>query len=156
MATRSLLALFPQFDFIQVPPSIAFTSAVEEASTRLHELAHATGHESRLQRDMSGGFGSKTYAFEELVAETASAFLGLQLNLPCDIPNHANYVSHWLGILKEDKKAMYRSFRPLWGATVKAISRMISAIMLDGIAAATSGSIALSRVSTIMSTPRSK
>jgi antirestriction protein ArdC len=91
----------PQFDFIQVPPSVAFTNAAEEATTRLHELAHATGHERRLQRDMSGGFGSKTYAFEELVAETASAFLGLQLNLPCDVPNHANYVGHWLGILEQ-------------------------------------------------------
>jgi antirestriction protein ArdC len=92
-----------------VPPSIAFTNAAEERCTRLHELAHATGHQSRLARDMSGSFGSKTYAFEELIAETASAFLGLTLNLPADIPNHANYIGHWLGILKEDKGAIFRA-----------------------------------------------
>jgi hypothetical protein len=39
----------------------------------------------------------------------ASAFLGLTLNLPADIPNHANYVGHWLGILKEDKRAIFRA-----------------------------------------------
>ena len=98
-----------QFDFIQVPPAVAFTNAAEEATTRLHEPAHATGHQSRLARDMSGSFGSKTYAFEELIAETASAFLGLTLNLPADIPNHENYIGHRLGILKEDKRAIFRA-----------------------------------------------
>jgi antirestriction protein ArdC len=97
----------PTFDFIQVPPSIAFINAAEEACVLLHELAHASGAESRLKRDLSGSFGSKTYAFEELIAETASAFLGLNLNLPADIPNHANYIGHWLGILKEDRRAIF-------------------------------------------------
>jgi antirestriction protein ArdC len=31
------------------------------------------------------------------------------LNLPTDVPNHANYVGHWLSILKEDKKAIFRA-----------------------------------------------
>ena len=99
----------PDHDFIQVPPSVAFKNAAEESCTRLHELAHATGHGSRLSRDLTGGFGSNKYAFEEMIAETASAFIGLMLNLPLDVPNHANYIGHWLTILKEDKRAIFRA-----------------------------------------------
>jgi antirestriction protein ArdC len=44
----------PGMDFIQVPPSVAFKNAAEESCTCLHELAHATGAEHRLKRDMTG------------------------------------------------------------------------------------------------------
>jgi antirestriction protein ArdC len=96
-------------DHIQRPPTVAFKDAAEEACTRLHELAHATGAKRRLDRDLTGAFGSKKYAFEEMIAETASAFLGMTLNLPTSIENHANYVGHWLEILKEDKRAIFRA-----------------------------------------------
>lgn len=68
----------------------AFKNAAEESTTRLHELAHATGHAKRLARNAKGKFGDVDYAFEELVAEIASSFVGVTLNLPTDIPNHAN------------------------------------------------------------------
>ena len=99
----------PDGDFIQMPPSVAFNSAADESCVRLHELTHATGAKHRLDRDLSGKFGSKTYSFEELVAEISSMFTGTTLNLPIEIPNHANYIGHWLEILKGDKHALFRA-----------------------------------------------
>jgi antirestriction protein ArdC len=99
----------PKTDHMQFPPSVAFNNAAEEACVRVHELGHATGAAHRLNRDLSGTFGSKAYAFEELIAETASSFIGMTLNIPTDIPNHINYIGHWLSILKEDKKAIFRA-----------------------------------------------
>lgn len=99
----------PNFDFIQIPPSVAFNSAQDESCTKLHELAHSTGAEKRLNRDMTGAFGSAKYAEEELVAELASAFIGMTLNLPVEIPNHANYIGHWLEKLKGDKRFIFKA-----------------------------------------------
>ena len=58
----------PTFDFIQLPPDEAFHGQELRAATLFHELAHASGHASRLNRDLSGGFGSVSYAKEELRA----------------------------------------------------------------------------------------
>ena len=58
----------PTFDFIQLPTDEAFHSPELRAATLFHELAHASGHASRLNRDLSGGFGSSSYAKEELRA----------------------------------------------------------------------------------------
>jgi antirestriction protein ArdC len=99
----------PTFDFIQMPPTVAFKNAAEEACVKIHELGHSTGSGKRLGRDLTGSFGSKIYSFEELIAELTSVFVGLQLNLPCDVPNHASYIANWLGILKEDKRAVFRA-----------------------------------------------
>jgi antirestriction protein ArdC len=43
------------------------------------------------------------------LAETTSAFIGNELNLPASIENHANYIGHWLEVLKEDKRALFRA-----------------------------------------------
>jgi len=58
----------PAHDYVQVPPPQAYFEPINWHRTALHELGHATGHPSRLNRDFSGSFGSKKYAFEELVA----------------------------------------------------------------------------------------
>ena len=58
----------PALDYVQVPPPAAYFEPINWHRTALHELGHATGHPSRLNRDFSGSFGSKKYAFEELVA----------------------------------------------------------------------------------------
>jgi antirestriction protein ArdC len=58
----------PALDYVQVPPPQAYFEPINWHRTALHELGHATGHASRLGRDLSGGFGTKKYAFEELVA----------------------------------------------------------------------------------------
>ena len=58
----------PSGDFIQVPPQPAFRDQINYYRTVFHELSHHSGAAHRLNRDMSGRFGSKPYAREELVA----------------------------------------------------------------------------------------
>jgi antirestriction protein ArdC len=76
----------PALDVIQVPLDEAFHGPEQRAVVVLHELAHASGHSTRLNRDLSGGFGSVLYAKEELRAELASVAVGSMIGLPCDIP----------------------------------------------------------------------
>ncbi|QDJ12265.1 DNA primase traC (plasmid) [Roseomonas mucosa] len=99
----------PSLDFIQLPEPAAFNSAGDFAATALHEAAHWSGAGHRLNRDLSGRFGSAAYAQEELRAELASVFIGGTLGLPCDIPNHASYVASWARKLKEDKREIFRA-----------------------------------------------
>ena len=76
--------------------------------TLLHELGHATGHVSRLGRDLSGSFGSKKYAFEELVAEINAAFCCASLGTAPTV-RHADYIGSWLEVLREDNRAIVRA-----------------------------------------------
>lgn len=108
----------PSTDEIYLPPRDAFigteTSTATEAyySTTLHELAHWTGHASRLARDFtrSKRFGDEAYAGEELVAELGAAFLCAQLGIT-NAPrvDHAQYIAHWLEVLKADNRAIVRA-----------------------------------------------
>lgn len=68
-------------DEVHLPSRGDFKSMQEFYSTALHEIGHSTGHESRLNRDLSGGFGSETYALEELRAEIASIFMEQDLEI---------------------------------------------------------------------------
>ena len=61
-------------DQIVLPEINRFESEYDYMETLLHEAGHATGHVSRLNRDLTGAFGSPEYAREELRAEIASAF----------------------------------------------------------------------------------
>jgi antirestriction protein ArdC len=58
----------PALDYVQVPPPQAYFEPINWHRTALHELGHASGHSSRLNRNLTGSFGTKKYAFEELVA----------------------------------------------------------------------------------------
>lgn len=98
----------PSHDFVQVPPQQAFADQINFYRTALHELGHWTGHESRLGRDFSGGFGSAAYAREELVAELASAFACASLGIQPTV-RHADYVGSWLEVLRADEKAIFRA-----------------------------------------------
>jgi antirestriction protein ArdC len=98
----------PALDFVQVPPQPAFFHQIDYYRTCLHELTHATGHASRLGRDLGGGFGSKAYAREELVAELGSAFLCAALGIVPTV-RHADYVGSWLEVLREDNRAIFRA-----------------------------------------------
>ena len=99
----------PCTDHIQLPPEEAFNGPHVWAAVALHELGHWTGHNTRLDRDLSGKFGSGAYAQEELRAELASAFIGATLGLPTDIPQHASYLASWIQKLKEDKREIFRA-----------------------------------------------
>ncbi|KAB2751877.1 DUF1738 domain-containing protein [Brucella anthropi] len=58
----------PSQDFVMVPPPQAYFEPINWHRTALHEIGHASGRHSRLNRDLTGSFGSKKYAFEELIA----------------------------------------------------------------------------------------
>jgi antirestriction protein ArdC len=62
-----------------------------------------------LNRDLSGGFGSESYAKEELRAELASCAISSMIGLPCDVPNHASYLQSWIGVLKQDRREIFRA-----------------------------------------------
>ena len=87
----------------------AFDSPEGWAATALHELSHHAGAPHRLNRDLSGRFGSEAYSREELVAEFSSLTIGTELNLPTDIPNHASYIQSWIKNLKNHKREIFRA-----------------------------------------------
>src|SRR6185437_15001191 len=89
-------------------PQQAFFQSIDWHRTALHELGHATGHASRLGRDLSGSFGSKKYAFEELVAEMTAAFGCASLGIAPTV-RHADYIASWLEVLHEDNRAIVRA-----------------------------------------------
>ena len=98
----------PAHDYVQVPPQPAFFEQVNYYRTALHELTHATGHESRLARKMLNPFGSRDYPREELVAEMGSAFLCAALGIEPTV-RHADYLASWLDVLREDNRAIFRA-----------------------------------------------
>ena len=85
----------PVHDFIQVPRPEVYFEPINWHRTALHELAHASGHTSRLNRDLSGSFASKKYAYEEIVAEITSAFMCASLGIVPTV-RHADYIGSWL------------------------------------------------------------
>jgi antirestriction protein ArdC len=98
----------PSQDYVQVPPPPAFFEPINWHRTALHELGHASGHSSRLTRDLSGSFGSRKYAFEELVAEMNAAFCCASLGITPTV-RHADYLASWLEVLREDNRAIVRA-----------------------------------------------
>ena len=67
---------------------------------------HSTGHPARLARDLSGMFGSRAYAREELVAELGAVLLGERLEIGSDVANHAAYLGHWVDLLRESPRVL--------------------------------------------------
>jgi len=100
----------PSLDLIQLPNPDAFTSAEAYYATSCHEHVHFTGHVSRLNRvEKWAPFGSEAYACEELVAELGAAFLCAELSIKGELEHHASYLHNWLGVLKQDKTALFRA-----------------------------------------------
>lgn len=95
-------------DHIQMPLFMAFPDPLEYYSTLGHEVTHWTGHPSRVARDLTGRFGSESYAAEELIAELGAAFIAADLGLSPD-PREENaiYIHQWLKILKSDNRAIF-------------------------------------------------
>jgi len=98
----------PSEDYVQVPPPAAYFEPINWHRTALHELGHASGHHSRLNRDLSGTHGSKKYAFEELIAELCAAFSCASLGIVPTV-RHADYIGSWLEVLREDNRAIVRA-----------------------------------------------
>lgn len=97
-------------DKIRLPLREQFKGNAEPFyATALHELGHWTGHPSRLNREMGDAFADQAYANEELIAELCSAFCCAALGFSKTISNNAAYLKSWLGILKEDNKAIVKA-----------------------------------------------
>jgi antirestriction protein ArdC len=95
-------------DFIRVPPPQAFFEPINFSRTLTHELGHWSGAAPRLNRDLSGAFGSKTYLQEELCAEICSAYICAALGIVPTV-RHADYLGAWLDHLREDNRAIVRA-----------------------------------------------
>lgn len=98
----------PSSDEIHLTDRVAFKSDEFFYNTALHEMAHSTGHSSRLNRT-SGTFGSKAYAREELVAETASVLIAAELGLNNSdrvIENSAEYVRGWATLIRDNPQTL--------------------------------------------------
>jgi len=98
----------PGPDYIQVPRPEAHFEPVNWHRTALHELSHWSGAAHRLGRDLSGAFGSKLYAKEELVAEISAAFLCATLGITPTV-RHSDYIASWLEVLCDDNRAIVRA-----------------------------------------------
>ena len=85
----------PALDYIQVPRPEEYYEPINWHRTALHELGHWSGAAHRLGRDLSGGYGSKNYAREELVAEMTAAFTCATLGITPTV-RHADYIGSWL------------------------------------------------------------
>jgi antirestriction protein ArdC len=103
----------PSDDKIQMPMRESFYTDAAFYSTMFHEMAHSTGNKTRLDRSMCGRFGDSSYAFEELIAEFAAAFVGKETGIDHDadayekhLENHAAYVRSWSRAKFDHKKIL--------------------------------------------------
>ena len=99
----------PSTDTVGIPARDAFNSAEAYYATLFHELTHATGHKSRLDRfeetSADHQFGSESYSKEELVAELGAAMLCAFTGIaPQIIGNSAAYLQTWITRLKADSR----------------------------------------------------
>lgn len=102
-------AYSPTLDKITLPPKEAFTSSEAFYNVLYHELAHSSGHSTRLNRKgvtEPTYFGSHDYSQEELVAELSASMLCGVAGIELTIENSAAYISGWLSVLRKDKKCL--------------------------------------------------
>ena len=104
----------PGSDSIHLPARTSFIGTATSSpaqnyyTTLFHELTHWSGAQHRCNRDLSGRFGSNAYSMEELVAELGAAFLCAHFGVSITPrQDHAQYLSHWLSVLKSDKRAIF-------------------------------------------------
>ncbi|MBQ5558191.1 MAG: DUF1738 domain-containing protein [Lachnospiraceae bacterium] len=104
----------PSTDEIVMPMRDSFRDSESFFSTVLHEMGHSTGHPMRLNRDQSGGFGSESYAREELRAELSSYFTEADLGIDLGkhgLHHHVMYLESWVGALQNDVNELFEAIR---------------------------------------------
>ena len=105
----------PTNDYVNMPMIERFDGAYSYMSTFLHESAHASGAKHRLNRDLSGRFGSESYAKEELRAEIASAFTasvtGIKYEQSPTMENHAAYIQNWIKVLENNPNELFAAIK---------------------------------------------
>ena len=104
-------AYVPEYDVIEMPMPDAFKSPDDYFGTMFHELAHWTGHKTRLDRGLDKFYGSKDgYAFEELVAELAACYVCAWFDIH-GRSQAAQYLKSWVSAMKEDNKYIFKASR---------------------------------------------
>lgn len=104
----------PAADYIQMPVKEDFNKVQSYYATLFHEMVHSTGHHKRLDRDMKGGKGTKSYAFEELIAEMGAVYLCAESGILFETrDNSAKYLKGWNSRLvknmEEDNRFFFRA-----------------------------------------------
>lgn len=95
-------------DTVFMPDFASFRDAASFYGVLLHECGHASGSKKRLDRDLSGRFGSAAYAAEECCVEILSGFVLADLGIAHHPrPDHAAYVASWIKVLKDDSRAIF-------------------------------------------------
>lgn len=96
-------------DVIQMPGKDAFEKPELFYAAALHELAHATQHENRLNRSQTDLSAHGELVREELRANIASILISAQLNLPYDLGQHQDYLKEWSALLKEEPQELFKA-----------------------------------------------
>lgn len=94
----------PSLDHVTLPQLEQYGAAEDFYRVAFHELAHATGHESRLDRQIKNNFGDEKYAKEELVAELTAAMVCHATGIQAEIEQSAAYIAGWKKALEDDPK----------------------------------------------------
>ena len=104
----------PALDEIRLPPKQSFHSVYDRWATELHEAAHSTMHEKRLDRSEAYAkrWGDSAYALEELTAEIASAILASETGVPMSqdpkhVQAHGSYLRSWIKAIENDPMAIF-------------------------------------------------
>ena len=95
-------------DTVFMPSFNKFRDAASFYGVWTHENGHASGAKHRLDRDLSGRFGSAAYAADECCVEILSGLILADLGIAHHPrPDHAAYILSWLAVLKDDPKAIF-------------------------------------------------
>jgi antirestriction protein ArdC len=91
-----------------MPPFERFIDSASYYSCLGHETGHATGAKHRLDRDLTGRFGSAKYAMDEVIVELTSSFIMADLGIAHTArAENAAYIASWIEILKDDPRAIF-------------------------------------------------
>lgn len=117
----------PATDTVNMPKINAFKNEASYYCTYFHELTHSTGAKKRLERDFSGKFGSKPYAFEELIAELGAVFLCSEAGILFHTKdNSAKYLKNWNKVLVSELENDNRFFLKASAQSQKAVNLILS------------------------------
>ena len=108
----------PFEDCIHLPQMKQFESEYAYMSTLIHEAAHATGHETRMNRQIKNKFGTPDYAKEELRAEISATFTAQAMKMPFsyqeqegELNNHKAYIQNWINRLEKDPNELFAAIK---------------------------------------------
>jgi antirestriction protein ArdC len=101
----------PLDDKVFMPTIESFTSSEEYYGALFHELAHSTGHKSRMNRELAGNMDKTSYSKEELIAEFTASYLRAMTGIatPNVDANSASYIDGWSDLIKKDYQIIMNS-----------------------------------------------